>query len=246
MNGNFVQLNSGIRIGISSPQPLVIATFTVSISSFSPSHIGRYVYAYPPLSLDNGFIINAIETNYCNISYQYGLVWPGLFNGEYWTQNCSSLGGFFSNDGRISLGCNLQLGYSIQSECSLLNNNFPVIEIILLPNLNFGLHSIGDIISRLASLTLISSAQFESNFVFNTVLEIEFTHLSIQMPNSFWENFSDTMLQIENYFLSNMEVLTYTLVAIQALKPSTTCYCDFVITDDFPPEENIFEICEYW
>ena len=232
------------RTVITSSQPLVVASFTIGVQSFSPSHIGKYVYTYSSLNLDNGFTVRAIETNYCDISYTYGLVWPGLIHGEIWTQNCSNLGEFFSNDGQISLGCDLQLGFNIQSECSLLNN-LPVIQIILLPNLNFLLHHIDDIISRLASLTSISSSQFENGIVFNSVLETEFTYLSIQIPNTFVERLSDTVLQIRNDLITNMEILSYTLVEIQAFIPTTTCFCNFGITDEFPPQKNIFQICEY-
>ena len=222
----------------------MVATFTIGTQYFSPSHIGRYFYAYSSLNLYNGFTVSALGTNYCNINYNYGLVWPGLIHGEFWTQNCSNLGGYFSNDGQISLGCDLQLGFSVQSECSL-QNNFRVIQIILLPNLNFLLHSIDDITSRLASLTSISSILFKNNLVFNLALEIEFTHLSIQIPNTFVESISNTILQIENYLNTNLEVLFYTLVKIQAFKPSTTCYCNFGITNEFPLQENIFQICQY-
>ncbi|KAI6653378.1 Thrombospondin-3a-like [Oopsacas minuta] len=239
-SGTFMQLKLKLRTVITTEDNvLVITTFTIQTQSLSPSHIGRYVYAYTLFNLSNGFTLTANVTDFCEISYQYGLVWPGLIHGAFWQEDCSDLGEFFEADGQLYLACDANSGFSMTSECLMLIDS-AVIEIIFLPNLDFLVHSINDIILKLGSLTGIPTASFTTHIVLNTVLQTEFTYLSIPIPENVVSN---TIIQIEDYLALNMEILSHTLVEIQAFIPSKTCYCDFDITNDFPLQENIFEIC---
>ena len=236
-----MQLENTLRIVIrTSSNNLVITTFTIQTQSFSPNHIGTYNYAYPSLNLYNGFTLGTERTDYCGISYQYGLVWPGLIHGEI-SYTCANLGGFFSSDGQVYFTCGLDSVMRIKSECSI-EIDFPVIQIILIPNLNFLVPSINQIISELRTLTALPLENFRFNQVLNSVLQTEFTLLSVKTTNIVLRNM---MVEIEDYFIQNMETLSYNLLEIQALILSKTCYCDFVINDDFPIQENIFEICQY-
>ena len=237
-----MQLQNTLRIVIrTSSNNLVITTFTIQTRSFSPNHIGSYSYAYPSLNLYNGVTLSTERTDYCGISYLYGLVWPGIIHGDISYDTCANLGDFFSSDGQVSFTCGLDSVVRIKSEC-FIESDFPVIQIILLPNLNFLVSSINQIISDLRILTALPIENFRFNKVLNSVLQTEFTFLSIKTTNIV---LADMMIEIEDYFIQNMATLSYTLLEIQALMLSDTCYCDFDITDNFPIQENIFEICQY-
>lgn len=236
-----MQLQDILRIVITSSNNLVITTFTIQVESFSPSHIGSYNYAYPSLNLYNGFVLGTNRTDYCGISYQYGVVWSGLIHGDISFGACSSLGDFFSSGGQVSLTCGFDSVMRIKSECSIEIDS-PVIQILLLPNLNFLVPSMNQIISKLRSLTALPIENFRFNQVLNSVLQTEFTYLSIKTPNIVH---TDMMVEIEEYFVQNMATLSYNLLEIQAFSLSDTCYCDFDIKNNFTIQENIFEICQY-
>ena len=217
---------------------LVIAIFAIEIHSFTPNHVGDYFYDFPPLNLYGSFTVDSIS--FCEMSYYYGLVWPGLSNGESWTQNCGNLGQSFSVEGQISLKCDLNQGFSINSECSLVENS-SIIHLILLPNLNFTSYSIYDIRIDISNLTGVTFEDIYSNIVYNQFLQTDFAYLSIRLPaNTFM---AEMISRIGTYFLQNEGTLTYTLLDFNAFVPSNTCYCDFQLNSVFPLQDDVYEIC---